>query len=97
MFKLVVVGTIAAFAAALNHPVNTDIVNEIKTKASTWVPLEVHENPLTKLTAEQIQGLLGTRVQPPAGYAAPEEILGLPDNFDAREQWPNCIHEIRDQ
>lgn len=26
-------------------------------------------------------------------------IEGLPDNFDAREQWPNCptISEIRDQ
>lgn len=68
MFKLVVIGTIAAFASAF-HPVNQDIVDQIKAKATTWVPLEVHENPLSQKTAEEVMGLLGTRVQPPVGYA----------------------------
>jgi hypothetical protein len=32
-----------AIAAAHDHPVNHNVVNEIKRKAS-WTPLEVHEN-----------------------------------------------------
>lgn len=37
MFKLAVVGTVATMAAAKKfHPINQDIVNEIKSKATTW-------------------------------------------------------------
>jgi hypothetical protein len=34
-------------------------VREIKARAKRWVPMEVHENPLSKLSAEEVQGLLG--------------------------------------
>lgn len=32
-------------------------------------------------------------------YSDGEPVKDLPENFDAREQWPNCptINEIRDQ
>lgn len=60
MLKLVVVGTILSFALAHKHPISEEVVREIKKRASTWVPLEVEENPLANLTMEQIQGLLGT-------------------------------------
>jgi hypothetical protein len=36
MFKLVIVGTIAAFTLAKEHPINADMIHEIKQKASTW-------------------------------------------------------------
>jgi hypothetical protein len=36
MFKLVIVGTIAAFAFAKDHPINADMIEEIKQKASIW-------------------------------------------------------------
>jgi hypothetical protein len=42
------------------HPVNHETVNEIKRHATTWTPLEVHENPLANLSLEEIHGLLGT-------------------------------------
>jgi hypothetical protein len=35
MFKLVVVGTIVAMAAA-SHPINQDMVNTIRAKTSLW-------------------------------------------------------------
>ena len=35
------------------------MVNEIKAKAKTWEPMEVDENPLSKLTPEEIKGLFG--------------------------------------
>lgn len=59
MFKLVVVGTVAALASAF-HPINKDIVDEIKQKATTWVPHEVEENPLANKTLSEIMGMLGT-------------------------------------
>jgi hypothetical protein len=36
MFKLVIVGTIAAFTFAKEHPINADMIHEIKQKAATW-------------------------------------------------------------
>jgi hypothetical protein len=37
MLKLVVVGIVATLASALpTHPVNENIINEIKSKATTW-------------------------------------------------------------
>jgi cathepsin B len=102
MFKLAVVGTVAAMASAKFHPVNHDMVNEIKQKATSWVPHEVHENPLAKLSVEEINGLLGAKVGPiPDGeegpFPEPEEPTSVPATFDSRSQWPGCVHAIRDQ
>ena len=71
MIKLAIVGTIAVCVQAgrvsLNrvsemreHPINEDTVNHVKRFAETWTPLEVHENPLAKLSLSQLHGLLGT-------------------------------------
>jgi hypothetical protein len=61
MFKLVVVGTILSFAAAQStyHPVNQDLINEIKEKAS-WKPMNPEKNPFSKKSYDEIKGLLGT-------------------------------------
>ncbi len=61
MFKLAIVGTIAAFVAA-THPVNSDIVHEIKTKTSSWHVHEAHANPLRDLSMDDIKARLGTIV-----------------------------------
>ena len=38
------------------------------------------------------------RSLPSMALAAPSGGVGaIPDTFDARQQWPNCIHPIRDQ
>ena len=59
MFKLAIVGTVAAYVAAKSHPINEDIVKVIKAKATTWTAHEVAENPLRHHSAESLQGLLG--------------------------------------
>lgn len=38
MFKIIILGTIAAIAASQSHPINEDIVKEIKEKATSWYP-----------------------------------------------------------
>ena len=62
MFKLVVVGTIAALTFAKEHPINKDIVNEIRQKATTWEAHDVETNPLANYSIEQLKGLLGTKL-----------------------------------
>jgi len=102
MFKLAVVGTVAAVATANNHPVTQDVVDAIRAKATTWEPMEVHENPLSKLSTEQVFGLLGAKVAfgdaaPNGKYITPTINPNIPANFDSREQWPGAVHAIRDQ
>jgi cathepsin B len=99
MFKLVFVGTVMAVAMA-EHPINQNIIDEIKAKA-TWVPLELHENPLAAKSEEFIQGLLGLHLGQEENdsyeYLSPTILKAVPDAFDARQEWPTCVHAIRDQ
>lgn len=98
MLKFVILGTIASYATAALHPVNKEIIEDIKNKATTWTPMEHEENPLTSYTPEQIKSLLGTHVRGPIqGYTSPDVMNGMPKSFDSRAQWPDCIHPIRNQ
>ena len=100
MYKLVIIGTVAVVAAA-SHPVNQDLVHQIKTKTSAWRVHEVHENPLKDWTMEDIKARLGTIVQGPVeGIPSPLPYNDiLPTSFDSRTNpgWEGCVHEIRDQ
>jgi len=98
MFKLAVVGTVAAVAAASNHPVNKDVVEHIKKHADTWTPFEAHENPLANLTVEEVFGLLGSKIgesNENTHYKSPEINADIPAAYDSRST--GCVHAIRDQ
>lgn len=97
MFKIAALGTLAAAALAQVHPVNPDLVDEIKQKTDSWVPHDTESNPLKDMDMTQIFGLFGTVIQEPVGLPGPQANAIPPETFDAREQWPDCIHEIRDQ
>ncbi len=64
MLKLATIGAVAITASA-THPINDDIVNEIKAKATTWTPFEAHLNPLRFHDEQTLQGKLGTIVRGP--------------------------------
>ena len=68
MYKLVLIGTILASAFALRHPVNEDMVAEIKKYAKSWTPMEVSENPLSKYTVDEVYGMLGAIPTVKASY-----------------------------
>jgi cathepsin B len=99
MFKLAIIGTVAVMAAAYDHPINSDIVHEIRTKTSAWRTHEPSENPLKHWTMEEIKARLGTIVQGPVeGIPAPRFSNDEPPkSFDSRDKWGNCVHAIRDQ
>ena len=67
MFKLAVVGTVMAYVSA-KHPVNQEVVDEIKLLTNHWKPMEVSKNPLSKLSEKQIKGMMGTIITEPFGY-----------------------------
>ena len=86
---------IASVFAAL-HPVNKQIVNEIKAKADTWTPIEPEENPFAYMSIEQIKGMMGYKkriniITSQAKHAP------VPDTFDSRTHWKGSAQKIRDQ
>lgn len=105
MFKLVVVGIIAAVASAqevlYRHPVNSQVVNAVRTRTNSWVSYDVEENPLRNYSIEKLRGMLGTIVEPaeeaPIDLVEPTMLSAVPTSFDWRSQSPNCVHPIRDQ
>jgi len=96
MFKLVIIGTIAAMAAA-THPINEEMVAHIKAKTSLWQPHETTTNPFSDLTKEQLLAKCGTYIVPSNKQYPGSPLISTPDNFDARQQWGTKIHAIRDQ
>jgi hypothetical protein len=51
MIKILTLSALLAFNQAA-HPVNKEIVEEIKKLATNWTPMEVEENPLSSLSEE---------------------------------------------
>lgn len=99
MIKILTLSALLAFSHA-THPVNKEIVEEIKKMATTWEPMEVEENPLALLSEEQVMSYLGTFLKDPVveGHEVTlQEGLALPVNFDGRTHWGSCVHGILNQ
>ena len=104
MFKLIVVGTVMAIAAAVEkaHPINTEMTATINSRTAAWVAHTPETNPLRNLTRQQLLELVSTNVPAPrfetedVGYTP---VSALPTNFDPRTDatWKACVHPIRDQ
>ncbi|KAG5672906.1 hypothetical protein PVAND_002994 [Polypedilum vanderplanki] len=78
-----------------------EFINEINKKATTW---KAGHNFHPDTNLKYIKNLLGVHSDS-KHFKLPEllhdsrDIKDLPENFDAREQWPDCptLREIRDQ
>uniref|UniRef100_U5EX33 Putative cathepsin l n=1 Tax=Corethrella appendiculata TaxID=1370023 RepID=U5EX33_9DIPT len=84
------------------HPLSDKFIDLINQKATTW---KAGRNFHVNTSLAYLRGLMG--VHPDADkFKLPELVTDLnlsdeelPENFDSREQWPDCptIREIRDQ
>lgn len=86
------------------HPLHQATLELIQAKAS-WKPRALDANPLSKLSEAEIRGLMGLIVDDKevahveslrkahSGVKAGD----FPDDFDAREEFPDCMKPIRDQ
>ena len=56
------------------------------------------EHPFRDWTYEEVKKLMGLKnFTPLSSKVELGNLSDLPESFDAREQWPNCIHPIRNQ
>lgn len=83
------------------HPLSDKFIELINSKATTW---RAGPNFSPQTSMSFIRGLMGVhkdadKFKPPLYVHEIEDDEDLPENFDSREQWPNCptIGEIRDQ
>jgi len=85
-------------AASARHPLGHEMINHVNRLQTTWTAgknFEEHQ-------LNHVKGLLGA-LKTPEDQKLPvlthEVPNDLPEEFDARKQWPNCpsIGEVRDQ
>jgi cathepsin B len=80
---------------------SSNLVNEINLLQTTW---KAAPSKFMSWSTESIKRLMGVRPEYFEQHKHLEVLEhevpnDLPDNFDAREQWPNCptLKEVRDQ
>ncbi len=77
-----------------------DQINEINSRQDSWT---AGQNQFTGMSHDEIKRFyLGTMLNGNEGVpkVSHEDLLDLitvPDSFDSRTQWPDCIHPIRNQ
>jgi len=105
--KVVICLILVICAVYARHPVNKEIVEEIKRSTNLWTPVEPEENMFAYHTEDQLKGLMGTQIDLDRDRRVAAE-MGLSDldqesdnsvpaNFDSREEWPQCPFDIKDQ
>jgi cathepsin B len=96
---LLIVASIHCIDYSIDHTplITHSHIEELKSKASFEV-MDFETHPFKNWSVEFIQKKLGLK----RDRHVIKEILygdatGLPEEFDARKQWPRCMHKIRDQ
>jgi len=64
--------------------------------------MDMETNPMLRKSYEEIKMMLGAIIDWSAldadtDFTSPTMLAAVPDTFDSRTQWPNCVHPIRDQ
>jgi len=78
-------------------------VDQINSAQDLWVATT--DNQFANMSEDEMKAMLQTKIPatredmpfPRVSYKNLREFTDLPDNFDARTQWNNCIHGILDQ
>ena len=83
-----------------NRLVTREFAEALK-KTATWKVVEPEENLFRDWTEEDIKKMLGTRLpEVLVQHLTSDADAGLrelPENFDARKKWGQCIHSARNQ
>ena len=79
--------------------VTRDFTEELK-QTVTWQVADYESNIFRFWSTEEIKRMLGARKPQAvntASIASTEQSDSLPENFDSREKWGACVHEVRNQ
>jgi cathepsin B len=98
---LAFLGLCAAHMRENEEPFVTKSFVDQQKFVSSFETYTFEEHPFKNWSKSELQGLLGLS---PLSLRDTSKIVynfdmsrDLPENFDSREQWPECIHPIRDQ
>jgi cathepsin B len=93
--------------AFASHPVNKEIVEEIKRSTNLWWPVETEENIFKFHDEAQITAMLGAKIDQDRDRKVASEMgvlnfdeesdITTPAEFDSREAWTMCPFDIKDQ
>jgi len=108
MMKFIICTILLLSVAMAEHPINEDIVEEIKSSTNLWTPVEVEDNIFQFHAEEDIIGMLGTKIDDERDMRVAKEmgifeqdeesIESASAEFDSREQWGDiCSFTIKDQ
>lgn len=106
--KFVIIALMLLAATFARHPINKEIVEEIKRSTTQWWPVEPEDNIFQFHNAEQITSMLGTKMDLERDIKVAEEmgifdynlesVEAVPAAFDSREEWADiCPFDIKDQ
>jgi len=96
---------LAIFALVLfaNCDYISKVIKKYKDVSKSWETTSYEESIFRGWNEDEIKGLLGTteffeqKIDKYFKLDTVSDLKDLPTDFDARKQWPNCIHPIRDQ
>ena len=96
MFKLIVVGSISAFAYA-ERILTSGMVETVKSSTGLWTPYEPEENPFLHHSIDEMKAMLGTNYSEHAYSESHQPVSAtlVPSSFDWRSVMPGCVHPIR--
>lgn len=101
IFATLVAVILLAHELEAYHPLSDEFIEEINSKAKTWTAGRNFAKNIPMSYFTKMMGVLpnSKKHNPPLLETVGFDYTQLPQNFDARQQWPHCptIQEIRDQ
>lgn len=83
------------------HDTSPFVTEESLTLTKTHATFETYtaeEHPFKNWTVSEVKKLMGLRTYlPMTSELEIGDLSDLPENFDARKEWPDCVHAIRNQ
>lgn len=81
-----------------NQAITRDFI-DVVSNSVTWETTSYEENLFRMWTIDEVKDLMGTHnlhTEVPSLFQSTPK-RALPENFDSREKWGKCIHEVRNQ
>jgi len=90
---------VALAVGQVQHPIRHSMVDRINARNGGWEAMSPEENPLAKLSYDEIKGLMGLvmKNQSAEHSATTLSVGSIPDAFDGRTKFSSCQKAIRDQ
>ncbi|CAI2372599.1 unnamed protein product [Moneuplotes crassus] len=99
MWLVVVLALVMGSVTCFLNPINEEMVENIKEKAKSWAPMEVHENPLSSKNPFELIKTIGSKgIQEDISLENDDfDDDDIPESYNIKEQWPDCVIPVQNQ